>query len=706
MQVARTLRTGWPMAAMLGLLVAVILALFAALSPVLSPAMAQTNAVTGQPNNIQVELVAEERPRAGETIMLALHFQPKSEEWHGYWSNPGDAGVGMALDWRLPDGWEIGEPLYPVPQKLEIAGLMNHVYEGDYAVLIPLSVPEMTADPPSQPIELTADYFGLHRQDLRAGNGPHDAELRAHCAPDQFAQWRAAIAPLIDSTARFATAGNALRLAIPLPEALALAQPHIFIENDRLVRYGDAQQFAREGDMLVAQIPLAEGADTPKTVSGILSFGTGDGAGVRFIAEAGDVPSGLTPMQTTTQSLPSLWLLLLGALAGGLLLNIMPCVFPILSLKALALVRAGGDEAEARRDGLAYTAGAVLACMALGGLLLILRAGGEQIGWAFQLQEPGIVVALLVLATVLTANFAGLFEFPGLPIRSGGKPAGSFVTGLLAAFVATPCTGPFMAAALGAALLLPPVSALLLFAALGLGLALPFLLLGFIPALRQKLPKPGAWMETFRRWMALPMGLTALALVWLTWRLGGEMFAFFAVCQAIILAASLSWATQEQVRESGKAALGFIAAAATVLFIIVAMPDPEPPVENADSLLTPEPFSRDALRQARASGQPVFLWFTADWCLTCKVNERVAIEREQTRAAFEQAGVIAMRGDWTRSDAEITQFLSDQGAAGVPLYLWYPAGSSASEQLPQILTPELLAEKAQEQAQEQAAPKQ
>jgi thiol:disulfide interchange protein len=417
-------------------------------------------------------------------------------------------------------------------------------------------------------------------------------------------------------------------------------------------------------------------------VSGILSLGGGEG--VRFAAAPGAVPEGGEPVGAPAAAGASLWLLLAGAFAGGLLLNLMPCVFPILSLKALTLARAGESEAGARREGLAYTGGVVLACVALGALLLALRAGGSEIGWAFQLQEPGVVVALLVLAVAITANFAGLYELPSLSITCRGRTS-AFATGLLAAFVATPCTGPFMAAALGAALLLPWAQALLLFAALGLGLALPFLLLGFVPPLRRVLPRPGPWMETFRRVLAVPMGLTALALLWLAWRLGGGWFAVLGLViavQVVLLLVAL---------RGGGGPRALLAGAAGVVALVLVPQAYSPPAAAAESVLEPTPFSEAALAEARAANKPVFLWFTADWCLTCKVNENLAIERDSTRDAFEQAGVVAMRGDWTRRDPAITRFLTDHGAAGVPLYLWYPAGGEG-KQLPQVLKPDSLVE--------------
>jgi thiol:disulfide interchange protein len=338
----------------------------------------------------------------------------------------------------------------------------------------------------------------------------------------------------------------------------------------------------------------------------------------------------------------------------------------------------------------------VLACLALGALLLVLRAMGSEIGWAFQLQEPGVVVALLVLAVAITANLAGLYELPSLSITRAGGRASAFSTGLLAAFVATPCTGPFMAAALGAALLLPWWQGMVLFGALGLGLALPFLLLGYVPALRRMLPKPGAWMETFRRVLAVPMGLVALALLWLAWRLGGTNFASAAGLLGAILVLAL-WAIGREQR-AGRDAMKIAAIGGLVLagLAFVAVPrayEPRSPEADA-SLLAAVPFSEAALAEARAANRPVFLWFTADWCLTCKVNESVAIEREATRAAFDRAGVVAMRGDWTRRDPEITRFLTAHGVAGVPLYLWYAPGAQG-EVLPQVLGPDSLVELAE-----------
>jgi DsbC/DsbD-like thiol-disulfide interchange protein/cytochrome c biogenesis protein CcdA len=641
--------------------------------------------------NIAVALYADGAPVEGREWVLALRFTPKSPEWHGYWSNPGDAGQGMRLTLDLPPDWEVGEPRYPVPQRLTISGLMNHIYEGPYTVLVPVVPGPSLKERAAAPVTGYVEYLACTDQICV----PQDAVLTAVAGGD-FARWQAEAAPLLDARASFAIRARTIRIAIPLPAGVALSDPHVFVANERLVAYAAPQTFRRAGDMLVAEIPLDPyGTGKAQAVSGMLAFG--DGAGVRFEAARGDVPTGgeliAGPKAAAT---PPLWTLILGALAGGLLLNIMPCVFPILSLKALSLARAGESEARARAEGLAYTAGVVLACTALGALLLALRAAGEQVGWAFQLQEPGVVVALLVLAAAITANFAGLFDLPAISVNMGGERAGAFATGLLAAFVATPCTGPFMAAALGAALLLPVPQALMLFACLGLGLALPFLLLGFVPPLRRMLPKPGAWMERFRRIMGIPMGLTALALLWLTVQLGGRPFGLIALLLAagVVLALLVVGKLQRKGKMAWPA-FGLVAAP-FIAFAAIGLPSVyEAKTAQAKvSIHKPLAFSRDALAEARASGQPVFVWFTADWCVTCKVNEAAAIERESVRAAFEAAGVVTIVGDWTVRDAAITAFLTEQGAAGVPLYLWYAPGASTPEQLPQVLTPELLEQRA------------
>jgi DsbC/DsbD-like thiol-disulfide interchange protein/cytochrome c biogenesis protein CcdA len=644
-----------------------------------------------QPTNITASMVVEGPARPGGSVMLAILMQPKPG-WHGYWLNPGDAGLGMSLDWTLPEGARAGEPQYPVPSTLLIAGLMNHVYKGEYAVLVPLSVPAGAKRDSVIPVTLDAQWLACTDEVCVPERGRMTTSVRIAADAEEpqarFDAWRAKLPAPLDAPARFALAGGTLRLAVPLPASVELDAPHLFLTSDRVIDYAAPQRFSRNRDMLVVELqrPKAAAA-SPQSIGGVLRLGT-SGMGLSFAARPGTVPPAGAPLREPfTAALP---LLLAGALLGGLLLNLMPCVFPILSLKAMSLVRAGESVAQAKREGLAYTAGVVLACLALGALLLGLRAAGEEIGWAFQLQEPLVVAVLLLLAVAITANLLGQFEL-SLPGLSGGHEArGAFATGLLAAFVATPCTGPFMAAAMGAALLLPPAPAMALFAALGLGLALPFLALGFLPALRRLLPRPGPWMAGFRRWMALPMGLTALALAWLASRVGGWGFALACAVFAFSLFAILRSIGQRQ--RAGRRFTyylweGLVLALLAVWILPATVIQPDTSVQ---SMLPARPFSEMALTKARASGKPVFVWMTADWCITCKVNEQAAIEREATAAAFARAGVIVLRGDWTRRDPAITRYLTAHGAAGVPFYQWYPAGGGPARQLPQVLTSSLL----------------
>jgi DsbC/DsbD-like thiol-disulfide interchange protein/cytochrome c biogenesis protein CcdA len=650
----------------------------------------------GATTHIAPELLAEGGGMPGETVTLAIAMRPESG-WHGYWSNPGDAGLGMTLKWRLPAGSKAGEPLYPVPDTLLVAGLMNHVFKGDYALLVPLVLPSSTKPGQALPVAVEAQWLACTDQICV----PERASLQTTVMvgprgkPDRrFDAWRIRLPAPLGAQAHFTRTAAGYRLGIPLPAAMALQAPHFFASQDRLVAYAAAQRFSRKGDLLIIELDRPKlAAKQSDRLDGVLRLNSA-GDGLAITALPGVVPANGKPLapagETAMDSLP---LLLLGALVGGLLLNIMPCVFPILSLKALSLARAGDSEAHARTEGLAYTAGVVLACGALGALLLSLRAAGQEVGWAFQLQEPWVVVALLLLAAAITLNLLGAFEFAVPGFATAGSPQGAFATGLLAAFVATPCTGPFMAAAMGAALLLPVIPAMTLFLALGLGIALPFLAIAFVPALRRLLPKPGHWMTTFRRWLALPMGLTALALLWLTSRLGGLTLAAGAALVALLMLAGLVYVGRSQ--RAGNAVL-FPALAVTIVPLLAAFAlgySARPPAHSADSgILAAKPFSEAALAEARTAGKPVFAWFTADWCLTCKVNEEVAIERPEVRKAFAKAGVVVLRGDWTRRDPAITQYLTAQGAAGVPLYVWYPAGGGAPRQLPQLLTPGSLTE--------------
>lgn len=645
-----------------------------------APAAAQLG--SGQAK-IRPELVAEGPAVPGREVELAILMTP-GDGWHGYWQNPGDAGQPMSVDWELPGDAAAGPLRYPVPTRLSIAGLMNYVYKGPYAVLVRLKVPEDARG--TLPIRADLQYLactdeicvperGSVALNLAVGNGPVDR---------RFDEWRGRLPQPLGSPARFAVEGGRLQVALPLPASVPVGRPYLFPVTEDVARYAEPQVFRRIGDTLVAELPVRR--EPGATFAGVIELG--DGRGLSFEAGPGAVPDGGRAVGGG-ETWRVLLLALLGAVAGGLLLNLMPCVFPILALKGMALARAGGEERAARADALGYAAGAVVGTGALGAVLLLLRAGGQAAGWAFQLQDPRTILVLALLATAITLNLLGAFRLPVL----GGKanPRGGFATGALAAFVATPCAGPFMGAALGTALLLPAAGALLVFAGLGFGLALPFLLLAFVPALRKRLPRPGPWMGRLQQVLAVPMALSAAAALWLLWRQGGDQSLLLGLVAVGLLVALLLLVGRLQRTGRPAWALGLAGAAATVG---VAAALPAAPTAGARTVAGATPWSEQRVTAARAEGRPIFVYFTADWCLSCKVNETSSIGRDSVREAFEKAGVKVLMADWTGGDPAITRFLDARGRGAIPLYLWYEPGRAEPEELPQVLTPGMLVERA------------
>jgi thiol:disulfide interchange protein len=588
-----------------------------------------------------------------------------------------------------------------VPDQLIVAGLMNYVYKGDYAQLIDVKVPAGVAPGSKLPIRARVDYLACTDEICVPETAIVAADLEARSAPAaqtdraMFDRFRQALPKPLGSEALFERAGNRFRLAIPLPAGLELGEPYFYPLTDGALNYAAAQSFSRVGDTLIVETDAPANAAALPAVEGVLKLSDGNGLSLRAVP--GAVPTAGGPLEQDAAhpafGASAVLAALLGALVGGLLLNIMPCVFPILSLKALSLAKAGGDEGAAKREALAYTAGAVLICLALGAALLALRAGGVAAGWAFQLQDPRVILILLLLTTAIALNLAGLFELPAVTggdrLAAQGGVGGAFWTGALAAFVATPCTGPFMGAALGAALVLPTAVALAVFAGLGLGLALPFLVLGFVPALRRRLPKPGPWMARFRRLLSVPMFLTALALAWILGRQAGVDGMALGLASAVLIGLALWWVGRRQ--ERGGVWLPLAPAVLTSIAAVMLVPTAanEPAQATVQGLLKSEPFTEARLTALQQEQRPVFVYFTADWCVTCKVNEKGALERKAVADAFAERQVAVLVGDWTRGDAAIGRFLEKHGRSGVPLYLYYAPGKPVAV-LPQVLTPSRL----------------
>lgn len=657
------------------------------------------------PLNIKAQLQAETpTPAAGSVVTIAIAMTPDAG-WHGYWENPGDAGAGLQLNWTLPDGVTAGKPRFPIPEKLIISDLMNFTYEGPHNFLVDLTIDENLALGTAIPISVDADWLACtdricvpERDTLSLNLIIGDGEISDANAA-RFGEYRSKLAVPLDQNATYEIRGNRIALAIPLPASAAINDPYFYPVTQSLIDYQAPQNIQRKDNMLILTVKLDDYAvkNFTDTLSGVLQIAPD--YGIELNAVAGTVQDGFGAGSNGgfAQNIDSIWILLGSAILGGLILNLMPCVFPIIGLKAISLAKIGNDDKAAKREALSYSAGVILSTMALGALLLLLRAGGEQIGWAFQLQSPVMLLILFILMILITLNLWGLFEISS--ITAGQKltqgSGGSFWTGVLAAFVATPCTGPFMALALGAALVLPVYQALLLFFGLGFGLALPYLLIAFIPMLRNKMPKPGAWMNKFRKIMAIPMVLTAAALFWLLGRVGGSQAMLISAAAAIITIILIAYIRNRQKQNLKIALWSILLAIAAWSAAGVLIADTQADSRSsAKKWVQTEAYDAEKLTQYRAEGRPIFLYFTADWCITCKANEAAAIQRKTTAKTFAERDIIVMEGDFTQKNPAIANILNQYGSAGVPLYLYF-APNEEAKILPQILTADILAAQTQ-----------
>ena len=492
------------------------------LALIAAPAAAQPRV-----NAIQPELVAEGPVRPGGEVELAIVMHTQ-KGWHGYWQNPGDAGLPMKVEWTLPKGASVGPLRYPVPERLNIGGLMNYVYERDHAVLVRLKAP---ADANGVlPISAEAQWLACTDKVCVPEHGSFSLSVPVGAAPPdnqvRFDGWRQLLPRPLATAAHFALAGDKLRVAIPLPASVAVGKPYVFPLEDGPVDYAAPQTFRRTGDTLVAELKRKRGE--PARFAGVLALG--DGRGLEFTATPGSVPGGGTVVGSLDAA--ALWWAVLGALAGGLLLNLMPCVFPILALKALHIAKSGGDEREARRDALGYAAGAIVGTGALGVALLVIRAGGSAAGWAFQLQDPRTILVLLLLTTAITLNLLRAFE---LPVHRDVRTAQQqFRRRGACRLRCNPCAGPFLARPWeGAAAASRRINR-------SVRSARPrpraSVCCGrFRPGLAATAAQARPWMARLQRILAIPMGLTALACLWLLWRLGGGMALQIGLAAAAVV---------------------------------------------------------------------------------------------------------------------------------------------------------------------------
>jgi thiol:disulfide interchange protein len=698
-----------------------------------------SGAAQAQSRGVEPDLVFETlSPRPGSLVRVALVMEAKPG-WHAYWRNPGEVGAPPRIRWRAPGDFMFSELRHPVPKVMDVQGIVSFVHEGSFALLTTMRVPNGIT--PGEPIPLTAEVSWLACSTTQCVPESRTLEkvLVAGAGDTDYpglSRIRQAEARLPTKTTKgtFSYVDGRFVLSLPggspsavlIPygqgwiDASASAKTTAFDDGIRIVYPADTARKKGVFEGLVkdgrdAVIVSAEWMEPPVQVDTVAMLpgevsqdGTvmaSDDDGV--VIEAEDLPSRSSPSPVSAQAglvaLPSLVDMdaggasfigiLIAAVMGGLLLNLMPCVFPILSLKALSLAHSASDEVLARREGLGYTLGTVLSVLILGTVILALRETGVSAGWSFQLQSPLFVLAMIGLVSVIALNLSGAFEFAQLG-RSAGLSSpgfrGAAGTGAMAALIASPCAGPFMAGALGAALVLPVPAALAVFAGLGLGMAVPFLMVAYVPWIRTRLPRPGRWMGSLRRILAIPMALTAVWLAWVLWRQTGTIGLVVSVVVVVIISAGLAHMGARQ-RKGRPARMSGILTACISFVVIAAFSSVNIETVRAGTRMPQDGlvFSEALLEETVSSGTPVLLDFTADWCLTCKVNEKVALDDEAVIGALDRAGVVVMTGDWTNGDPAITAFLEKNGRNSIPFYVLYD-GKGGARVLPQVLTPSLL----------------
>jgi len=669
---------------------------------------------------VRAELVAHapDGVAAGKAVSLGLKIEHKAH-WHTYWKNPGDSGLPTTFAWTLPEGVTAGDIQWPTPKKLPIGPLLNYGYEETLLLPVTVAVPTSFKGD-TLPVKLHAEWLVCNDVCIpESGDFALEVPSKAATAGNGalFAKTAAAL-PQEAKGAQMAASFDAGALVVKvsgLPAAWQGRAISFFPETAGVIQTAAPQQASWAGAEWTTRIALdAQRTEAPKLLPAVLTS-EGQAAGLRVevpvntawpaasataaTAAAAPLPA-LNTASTAGEAPPadtSFGLALLLALMGGALLNLMPCVFPVLSLKVLGFANHANDRKALLAGGLAYTAGVVLSFVALAGLLLALRAGGEQLGWGFQLQSPAVVATLAALFTLIGLNLAGVFEFGSvLPSSWASAQAkhpvvDSALTGVLAVAVASPCTAPFMGASLGAAITLPTVQALTVFAALGLGMALPYLGASAWPKLARLMPRPGVWMAHFKTLMAFPMFATV---IWLVWVLGQQAGIDGAAALLLLLLALafLVWALGSPslgaVARRGFGALAVVIAGAAVFWAAPALR--QEAVASTGSAAAPaevwQPWSAERVAQAQAEGRPVFVDFTAAWCVTCQFNKRTTLAQTEVKAAFEQRQVVLLRADWTRRDAAITAELRRLGRSGVPVYALYAPGTTAPKLLGEVLS--------------------
>ena len=674
----------------------------------------------------EARLVSEVQAiQAGAPFTVALHMS-MDENWHSYWKNPGDAGLPTEIDWRLPPGFEAGPIQWPFPERIDLPPLASYGYSDQVLLLVTIQPPPDLVTGDTVTLEGKAKWLICELVCL-----PAEEELAltlpvANQLPETNDHWSEAfeaaraLHPIaMDEAWSVRAAHDSSHFQLLIEPAsnqrMNFEGIQFFPEEKRIVHYAGVQNLIPStGKNFLLVEKDSRRKDEADVLSGVLVLPergswNEDGARAMYIR---------VPVEPVAFSLPtlnpdlaegaisSIWMALFLAFSGGVLLNLMPCVFPVLSIKVLGFVQqAGNEKNRIRLHGIVFGAGVLMTFLLLAGILLVLRAGGSQIGWGFQLQSPVIVALMALLMFAIGLNLMGVFEFGATLMKLGGFTgqnkggySDSFFSGVLASIVATPCTAPFMGVALGFAMVQPAFIALAIFACLGVGMAMPYVLLSFLPRLLKKLPPPGAWMQTFKHVLAFPMFATVVWLVWVFGLQAGiDAVAFLMI--GFVLMGLAGWIVGHwdiyTVQGTKRIVTRIIAGIALVGAVWVSLNGIPPTAENSDLPVSSanleqgeewNAFSIQAVEEARSLGNPVFIDFTAAWCISCQVNKKLVLNKPRVMQAFRDHNVLLFRADWTSRDDEITQTLESFGRNGVPLYVFYQANQADPVILPEVLT--------------------
>ena len=672
-------------------------------------ATALSQSAVGTGNHVAVSLIGETTnvvPGRPFQVALRQQIQPG---WHTYWSNPGESGLPTTINWSLPRGFAAAAILWPTPERFKAGPVVSYGYEGE--VLLPIILDVPNALRPDSTITLNAHVGWLACSDICI---PEEADVDLSVQvgetsrPDPlwaeaFAATRAKLPVANPFPTATTSSSEDITVRVAMGDATRLGEVSFFPEDADVIDDGAAQSVTADARGLSIVLKRSTSKPLPAALRGVLSY--------RDLAVQADSPSGAIlisapfppPTVTENASLGFAAAMLL-AFLGGIVLNLMPCVLPVLSIKVLALLEhADLTPRQMRLQGLAYGGGVLVSFAAIGSALMALRAGGAAIGWGFQLQSPLFVGFLVYLLFAVGLNLSGVFSIgnrlTGVGSHLSQRPgySGSFIGGVLATIVATPCTAPFMAAAVGYALTQPWYKSLVVLEAIGLGLALPYLVITFVPGTRRLLPRPGQWMLHLKEVLAFPVYGTAVWLIWVLSQLA-DASAVTVTLSGLVLIGFAAWLynatclSDDTLRRWGTGLSTLTVTGAVGLLLLAGESGPLQAVQSASDKgdIEWQSFSQEKLETLRSNGSSVFVDFTAAWCITCKVNERIALADPAVADAFRNGGVVALKADWTRQDAEITKILEVNSRAGVPLYLFYPRPAANGDRKPPVVLPQIL----------------